>query len=217
MASGQDSKTVKGEKEGYATAIMYMLPWKHAGINVCANALLAGCIDPCLNTAGMGVFSNVQKARAKKTELYAKDRSKFLEILENDIRNFIKWAKGKGKTPAIRLNGTSDIRWELHGIPQLFADTIFYDYTKLANRRKLPDNYSLTWSYSEANPKYTEMAPTGTNWAVVFRNGLPKTFKNRIVIDGDKNDLRFLDDQGVIVGLKAKGKAKKDTSGFVID
>ena len=38
------------------------------------------------------------------------------------------------------------------------------------------------------------------------------------VIDGDASDLRFLDDTpegGCIVGLKAKGAAKKDTSGFV--
>jgi hypothetical protein len=35
------------------------------------------------------------------------------------------------------------------------------------------------------------------------------------VFNGDESDLRFLDPQGVIVGLYAKGKAKKDTSGFV--
>ena len=37
------------------------------------------------------------------------------------------------------------------------------------------------------------------------------------VINGDKTDMRFKDPVGVIVGLKAKGKARKDTSGFVID
>jgi len=45
---------------------------------------------------------------------------------------------------------------------------------------------------------------------------LPVFYKNTRVINGDKDDLRFLDDKGVIVGLKAKGKAQKDTSGFVI-
>jgi hypothetical protein len=35
------------------------------------------------------------------------------------------------------------------------------------------------------------------------------------VFNGDESDLRFLDPKGVIVGLYAKGKAKKDTSGFV--
>ena len=36
------------------------------------------------------------------------------------------------------------------------------------------------------------------------------------MIDGDVSDVRFNDPKGVIVGLRAKGDAKKDTSGFVI-
>ena len=218
LASGQDAKTVKGEKEGYATAIMYMLPWKSAGINVCPMAEQAGCIDGCLNSAGMGKFSNVQAARAKKTAWFAKDRKGFLEALERDITNFIKWANKQGKTPAIRLNGTSDIRWENHGIIQKFPDVQFYDYTKISNRKNLPDNYHLTWSYSEVNEAYVAKAPKKENWAVVFRTkNLPKTFKGREVIDGDKDDLRFLNGKGKVIGLYAKGKAKKDTSGFVVD
>ena len=35
------------------------------------------------------------------------------------------------------------------------------------------------------------------------------------MMNGDESDLRFLDDKNVIVGLKAKGAAKKSTSGFV--
>jgi hypothetical protein len=57
--------------------------------------------------------------------------------------------------------------------------------------------------------------------AVVFRdkNKIPATFKGMPVIDGDKDDLRFLDpnDQPYVVALYAKGQAKKDYSGFVID
>jgi hypothetical protein len=48
---------------------------------------------------------------------------------------------------------------------------------------------------------------------------LPATFtiggKSFPVINGDETDLRFLDAKGVIVGLRAKGKARKDTTGFV--
>ena len=36
------------------------------------------------------------------------------------------------------------------------------------------------------------------------------------MIVGTETDLRFLDEQGVVVGLVAKGKAKKDNSGFTI-
>jgi hypothetical protein len=96
-----------------------------------------------------------------------------------------------------------------------FPNVIFYDYTKLANRRNLPPNYSLTFSLSEDNDKSAEQAlANGLNVAAVFRK-IPPTFLGRTVVDGDVSDLRFLDPSGVIVGLKAKGKAKKDTSGFV--
>jgi hypothetical protein len=53
------------------------------------------------------------------------------------------------------------------------------------------------------------------NVAVVF-DTLPTTYLGRPVVNGDDTDLRFLDPQGVVVGLKAKGRAKKDTSGFTV-
>jgi hypothetical protein len=36
-------------------------------------------------------------------------------------------------------------------------------------------------------------------------------------IDGDDSDVRFIEPHAVVVALYAKGKAKKDTSGFVVD
>tara|TARA_R100001082_G_C4237376_1_gene105810 strand:- start:205 stop:546 length:342 start_codon:yes stop_codon:yes gene_type:complete len=104
----------------------------------------------------------------------------------------------------------------------LFPNVIFYDYTKLFKRdvSKIK-NYSLTWSYSQANTWYSDHYKTaiknGLNIAVVFRKELPNSFLNLKVIDGDKDDLRFLDPASVVVGLKAKGKARKDNSGFVIN
>ena len=44
---------------------------------------------------------------------------------------------------------------------------------------------------------------------------MPETYLGRPVFNGDESDLRFLDPKNVIVGLYAKGKAKKDTTGFV--
>jgi hypothetical protein len=102
-----------------------------------------------------------------------------------------------------------------------FPSVQFYDYTKIPTR-KIADipNYNLTWSYSAFNPKYAEYFDTaldkGMNVAVVFNHDLPKEFKGVRVIDGDKHDLRFLDGTNVVVGLRAKGKARKDTTGFVI-
>jgi hypothetical protein len=118
-----------------------------------------------------------------------------------------------------RLNGTSDIRWETvevdghANIMELFPTVQFYDYTKLVNRRALPANYRLTFSLAENN----DLAAwaSGLNVAAVFKGKLPATFMGRPVIDGDETDLRFLDPVGIVVGLKAKGKAKKDQTGFV--
>jgi len=225
LACGGDAKTVKGQKldteKTYVTAIMYLAPHKLSGVNVCPMAEQAGCVEGCLNSAGMGKFSNVQKARIAKTAWFNLDPVGFVDALKHDIERFASWAIRKGLTPTIRLNGTSDIRWERYGVPQAFPELTFYDYTKLHNRKGLPDNYSLTWSYSEASKPYSarlgDVIKSGMNAAAVFRNRLPASFKGVPVVDGDKHDLRFLDPHGVIVGLKAKGKAVTDQSGFVID
>lgn len=232
LAAGANAKTVKGDGKEFVTAIMYLTPWKSAGINVCAMAEQAKCIEPCLNTAGRGQMSSVQIGRARKTEWFATDRAGFMEQLHKDIRSFVRWCKSKGVTPCVRLNGTSDIRWELiayradwvayDNIMQAFPEVQFYDYTKIANRRKVPANYHLTWSYSAANPAYAAQEAVakvnGLNIAVVFRRkaDIPAVFLDLPTIDGDRDDMRFLDPKGVVVALYAKGKAKADTSGFVV-
>ena len=83
---------------------------------------------------------------------------------------------------------------------------------------ELPSNYHLTFSRSESNQKIVDsILASGGNVAVVFRGSLPEHWQGKQVIDGDKNDLRFLDKKNVVVGLVEKGKAKKDSSGFVIE
>lgn len=233
LSCGSNAKTVKGDGAEYLTAIMYLTPWKSAGVNLCPMAEQAKCIDPCLNKAGRGQMSSVQKGRARKTEWFARDRAGFMEQLHKDIQSFVRFCKAKGVQPCVRLNGTSDIRWELvsynfawvayDNIMQAFPAVTFYDYTKIANRRNLPANYHLTWSYSGANPRYAAMYDdakrNGLNIAVVFRkkSDIPAEYLGLPTIDGDRDDMRFLDPKGVVVALYAKGKAKQDTSGFVIN
>lgn len=220
-------KILKGTAFGYLTAILHLAPGRLSGFNVCPGASLA-CLDACLNTAGRGgiikkgeTTNTIQKARLRKTLAFFNETETFMLQLAKEIGSIVKLANKHGLTPAIRLNGTSDIRWEnekvgnFANLMEMFPNVIFYDYTKLANRRNLPPNYRLTFSLSESNDVSAEQAlAAGMNVAVVFRN-LPSDFMGRPVIDGDVSDLRFLDPMGVIVGLKAKGKAKKDTSGFV--
>ena len=226
---GNNAKTVKGDGSEYMTAIKYMQPYKtvYQGKvhNLCAMADMAGCAEPCLRWAGRGQMNVVQRGRERKTMFYLSDRVGFMDALINDLTIFSRRCIKKGIQPCCRPNGTSDIQYEKTGIMEQFPEIQFYDYTKIVKRAyaKLPANYHLTLSYSEKDPEYAEQVlqavrDTGVNAAVVFRHKLPKTFKGFRVINGDKDDLRFLDPKGVIVGLIAKGKkAKADRSGFVID
>jgi len=228
----KNPKVEKGEKAGYLTYILHLAPADLSGYQVCPMAELAGCKEACLNTAGRGGIiktgedsNTIQRARIRKTRMFFERRDLFMEWIVADIQNAIRQAEKKGMQLAIRLNGTSDIAWEkirvgaYRNIMEVFPEVIFYDYTKIAGR-KTPNNYSLTYSLGARNRSHAlrEME-RGTNVAVVFRERatMPKAWAGLTVIDGDETDLRFTDPKGVVVGLYAKGKAKKDMSGFVVD
>lgn len=210
-------KTIKGEKLGVLTGILYLAPAKISGYEVCPRRS-KGCTAACLYTAGMGAFSTVQQARINKTKLFFEDRENFLTQLKKDIKALVKKANKLNFKPAVRLNGTSDIEWIRFGIMEEFPEVQFYDYTKVLSRLKdkIPANYNITFSKSETNEMDCRWALNlGFNVAVVFKQ-LPKTYLARPVVNGDETDVRFEDARGVIVGLTAKGKAKKDNSGFVV-
>ena len=219
-------KTIKSEKVGVLTGIIYMSPYNLSGKNVCPGAS-AGCAAACLNTAGRGAMNVVQAARLKKTQRFFQDRQQFLWDLVNEISALRRKAKAKGMKAAVRLNGTSDLPYERYkvrdtgkNIMQLFPDVQFYDYTKLENRivgQQLPDNYHLTFSRAEDNDHKLAAVLEHTSAAVVFSGELPETWRGYPVIDGDEHDARFTDaGAGVIIGLTAKGKARHDASGFVV-
>ena len=229
IISQGSTKIAKSNKiqDKYFSRIVYLAPDDLADgkRTLCPYAKIAGCSEPCLDTAGMGKFSNVRKARIRKTLLFLNEPQEFMRQLVQDANKFLKECDRLGKKPALRLNGTSDIQWETievdghDNIFAMFPQIQFYDYTKIPTRKveHIP-NYHLTWSYSQANDKYATMFDkVSNNIAVVFRDVLPKVFKGLKVIDGDKHDMRFLDDTQVVVGLVAKGQGKKDNSGFVID
>lgn len=220
LSVGTNAKTVKGDKLGeYLTAILYMAPHKSntSGVNLCPKAS-AGCSAACLNTAGRGKFDSVQIARIRKADYFIKDRVAFVAQLEKELLDFSRYARLLGKKPAVRLNGTTDIKWERYIDMSKYPEIQFYDYTKWEpeERNKLTSNYHLTFSRAEDTLDSTVMHKMHWgNVAVVF-DKLPATYLGFPVYDGDTTDLRFLDPKGVIVGLTAKGKAKKDSSGFVI-
>lgn len=230
-----NAKTIKGEKYGIKTAILYLMPAKQSGLQLCPMAKLAKCEGPCLFTAGRGAMSNVMLSRLRKTLYYNQYREQFMLQLQSELIRERAKAERQGYKLVVRLNGTSDIKWEnvaignsYRNIMQALPDIQFYDYTKIANRNKgLPANYDLTFSYSgvEAYQPYVAKAvANGERIAVVFRNrsiveamlANGDTFLGLPIVDGDDTDIRHLDAKGVIVALYAKGKARKDQSGFVV-
>jgi hypothetical protein len=222
-----NAKTVKGQRYGFMTGILYLAPSTLSGHNVCPTAHLAQCDRACLNTAGRGAMSNVQNARLNKTLFFFENRDAFMALLVADVARLVRRAARKGMIPLVRLNGTSDIRWETiptddgRTIFERFPDVQFYDYTKIANRRDIPANYDLTFSWSgvSAFAQYGQRAiAAGMRVAVVFkdRGSIPAQYMGMRCVDGDDSDIRHLDPHGVVVALYAKGKAKRDTTGFVI-
>ena len=235
-------KTIKGEAKGFLTFILHLAPTDLSGYNTCPKAT-EGCKKACLNTAGRGGMfkpggtNAIQEARKRKTRFFFENREAFMEELGKDIIKAINYSRKKNLTPVFRLNGTSDLSWEKYELPirtkeglkiiyenvfDAFPNVQFYDYTKVLGRKvDAIRNYHLTFSHAESNGGDVMSAlHQNMNVAVVFnvkkKDALPKEWRGIEVVDGDESDLRFLDPKGKIIGLKAKGKAKKDETGFVI-
>ena len=223
-------KTLKGRVVGFETFGIHFAPANLSGYEVC-HKRTKGCTLSCLNGAGMGAFSTTQTARKEKTKTFFEDRENFLDqLINHEIPNAIKKAEKKGLTAVFRLNLTSDVEWEnvkFQGetIFEHFPNVQWSDYTKNLDRLALQiPNYHLT--FSRAETKWSQIQAEialkkGFNVAFVFNTKkdqpLPKQYNGFKVIDGDENDLRFKDEKGVIVGLRAKGPAKKDKTGFVVN
>jgi hypothetical protein len=238
-------KVVKnGQKLDVYSLIMHLAPAARSGYEVCPMRS-AGCTAACLNTAGFQ-YARKEAARVARTKLYFEDRKRFMEMLVHEIQRGKRYAEKRGYLFGVRLNGTSDITWEsvrapiycphtgkaigeAKNIMEVYPTVPFYDYTKRANRKNLPENYRLTFSRSEDNnDDCIQAIRNGMNIAVVFSGNLPTEFVFRHsrergmhttlpVIDGDEHDFRYDDPRGVIVGLRAKGKARHDTTGFVVN
>lgn len=248
LSVSADAKTSKGEKLGYITGILYLAPSDISGYQVCPMAKLAGCEAPCLYKAGRGGFNSVQRARVAKTRRFFTDRVSFMRDVAFSVGKLIQSAMLAGSNPLVRLNGTSDIKWEnipvsidaataraisracgfdipvgdYASIMAVFPEIQFYDYTKIPNRRDIPSNYDLTFSYSGvvSFERYNRRAiESGARIAAVFRTraSIPAQFQGLPTIDGDNTDVRHIEPRRVTVALYAKGPARNDRSGFVVD
>ena len=224
LLSTANPKIQKGTKLGYLSFILHLAPSDLSGKNTCPKAT-KGCIAACLNTAGRGgMFKRgettnvIQKARIRKTQYFFNNRAEFMKDLYADICKGIRLANKLGLEPVFRLNGTSDLSWEKYemtegkNVFEVFAGIQFYDYTKVLGRKvKHIENYHLTFSKADGNDSDVAEALLQGMSVVAVYDAIPAG-----VPSADLDDLRFLDPKGIMLGLKAKGRAKKDYTGFVI-
>jgi len=211
-----DAKTIKGNKKGYLTGILYLAPSTEAGGRDLCPMASPECRLACLYGAGMaGVFPSIKRARIAKTLWYLRDPKSFMDSLRADACRLIVAAAKRSLTPCIRFNGTSDDPKLARAVATAFPEIQCYDYTKIpAPWKRVTANYHLTFSFSGTNlAECMDALAHGINVAVVFSGALPATWHGYPVIDGDESDLRFLDPVGVIVGLSTKGDARKLTAG----
>ena len=218
------SSNAKTKKNQRPTKILYLHPSKIEGKEMCPFAS-EGCRMSCLNTAGRGAMQSVQDARIRRTKQYVLNRVEFFDKIQKEINGFAKWHK---REVAVRLNGTSDqplvesiIVAQMRHIE---PNVVFYDYTKnhkKAGIRLLPSGhtYVVAFSYSEkegSESQALDVLEGGGISAIVF-DELPKTWHGYPVVNGDERDDLMVDIEGpAVLGLVAKGKAKHDTSGFVV-
>ena len=224
LLSTANPKIQKGTKLGYLSFILHLAPADLSGNETCPKRT-AGCTAACLNTAGRGGMfkrgentNTIQKARIRKTVSFFFDRAQFMYDLYKDIQKAIKFAEKQGLIPVFRLNGTSDLSWEKYdmlpglNVFECFPTVQFYDYTKVLGRKVAGySNYHLTFSKADGNDADVAKALAQGLSVVAVYDEIPAG-----VPSADETDLRFLDPKGIMLGLKAKGRAKKDYSGFVI-
>ena len=225
-------KIAKGNLKKYESAVLHLAPHTLAGgPTVCPHSSVQ-CRATCLYWAGRGRMPRTQLARLERTHYYLQDKRGFIITLRQELTQLITKARAAKKRAVVRLDGTSDLGLG-DDLAIYYREILFYDYTKSAKRytdwlnlRNLgrAKNRYLTFSRSETNWEYCRWfldhpLHPGTV-TVVFWPRIPGTWQGYRVINGDKHDFRFLDPPGVIVGLLAKGKAKKladpTGQGFVV-
>lgn len=227
------AKLKKNSKVNQSTYGLYLSPANTSGYNVCSHSTKE-CRMGCLANSGrakieeMAGFNTIKNSRIKKTRLLFENTDFFMNWLIHEIKIAHKKALKMRMEFSVRLNCTSDVNWseiKINGknIFEIFPQVQFYDYTKDPNRYiNKPNNYHLTYSYTGRNWNECEkLLKKGYNVAMVFNikneKELPTKYKGYPVVNGDSDDYRVKDGNGVIIGLKFKKIANKVAEKYVLN
>lgn len=228
-------------KSSFKTFMMglALAPAQEAGYKTVCSHASPGCIDLCLHVSGRSngdhdAAQAIRRARVARTRLWFQDRETFVDMLARELHRAKRRADALGLPMAFRPNVTSDLDWTslVPGLIEEFRRVQWYGYTKVPAyydrfiRGLYPRNYHLTFSRSELNEsKCLDFLRRGGHVAVPFAvkytatsaRPLPAAWQGFPVVDGDIDDRRYLDPSGpVVVGLRAKGRARKLDSAFVV-
>jgi hypothetical protein len=185
------------------------LVWK----NLCVSST-QGCRAACLHMAGrLGMAGTAKLARTALLAASSHESGPFWTVVDAEITRHKARVARNGKELVVRLNGTSDIdvpSW----IIEKHDEVIFFTYTKRSDiplgwMMSHPNVYNVfSASENTSDELIHEILSEDVNVVVPFDvkrgDDLPTEYLGHRVIDGDKHDLRFLDDDGVIVGLRYK-------------
>jgi hypothetical protein len=204
-------------KNAVPTWVLHLAPAALSGFNACPWST-PQCRAGCLNTSGRGAMSGTQAARVRRTQLFADLPAAFLALVLHEVRREV----ARHGDIGLRLNGTSDIRWE-RLLPSLFTigGVTFYDYTKAPASRsaRVPATYHLTGSATERDTiadVAAKAAAFGRVAVVVDTPGplggavklpVPATWGGLDAVDGDLTDWR-LEAGPVAVLLRTKGNLR---------
>lgn len=235
LLSTRNMKTFKGEARGYLSAILYMAPHTIAGGKTLCPHSTPACRAGCLYSAGRGAFERTKRARVRRAQEWLSNPTQFLDRLAMEIDGLADLAASNDLKLVVRLNGTSDVIWEREAwrnatsLMAAFPSIQFTDYTKIPlEHRAPPPNYHLVFSIADDNAalalrymreghSVSVVVPKETKAELLIASaGAPDIFRGHLglhhVIDGDTDDLRFLDKPRSLILLSPKGRAVLDTA-----
>jgi hypothetical protein len=239
LSVDSNAKLVKSAEFGFLSVGLSLAQAKTSGFEVCPWRSL-GCTAVCVATSGLAsVYRGISLARRKKTRRLFTHTDEFLSRMAVEVAKADSLAESLGLSLHLRLNVFSDLDWRTDARFRHSSGWSIFD--KIAELRRIVTVCDYTKDYGRAVRELKSGAESGVAWrnifsrsennesqcieflamggkvAVPFLKQLPKYWHGGEVVNGDIHDLQFLHKPGAVIGLKAKGKARKCPGEFIVN